>query len=267
MAVPPRPAAIFPVPPSGRLARVVRRLGPDRLWRGDPAGGWRLGRVVVTPVVAALAPGSVVYGVERVPREGGVVLAANHYTALDPILVGLFVPRALHFFAKGQLFHRSLLTEALVWAGAIPVGWRADNRAAIRHATELLRAGRVVGIFVEGARQRGGEMGEARPGAALLALRAGVPVVPCGLDTYGWSRRRRRACVAVLGEPIELGDVPVGRAGVELGIRRIADAVDRAREQAVEANAAGRPPALADGARRRTYGQAWRHALAHRGHP
>lgn len=256
----PRPL-VYPWPPAGPRAAVVRRLGLDRLWGGDPARAWRLARLGAAPVLAWLAPRSAVYGAERIPERGGVLVAANHYTALDPFLVGVAAPRAVHFFAKGQLFRRSLLTEAILWVGAIPVGQGADNRAALRHATGLLRAGRAVGIFVEGARQRSPELGDVLPGAALLALRAGVPVVPCGIDSFGWSRRRRRACVAVFGEPLRLDGLPVGRQGVELGTRRIADAVEEARARAVAASEEGRPPALADGARRRGWRDAWLDAL------
>ena len=235
----------------------MRRLGLDRLWGRDPARLWWLVRVFGTPVLAWLGRGSVAYGVERMPTKGGVLVAANHFTALDPALVGGLQPRGMHFFAKGQLFRRSLLTEAILWLGGIPVGHEADNRAALRHATDLLDTGRVVGIFVEGARQRTGEMGEAMPGAALLALRAGVPVVPCGIDTHGWSKATPRPCVAVFGEPLRLDGLPPGREGVGLGTARIARALDDAHRAAVAANAMGRPRQLEDGARRRGWRDAW----------
>lgn len=221
-------------------------------------------RVFGTPVFAWLGRGSVAYGVERIPRSGGVLVAANHFTALDPVLVAGLEPRAMHFFGKGQLFQRSLLTESILWLGGIPVGRHADNRAALRHATDLLRGGRVVGIFVEGARQRSDEMGDAMPGAALLATRAGVPVVPCGVDTYGWSKARRRPCVAVFGEPVRLDGLPAGREGVDLGTKRIAEALERVHREAVAANEAGRPPRLADGARRRGWRASWVDAATHR---
>jgi 1-acyl-sn-glycerol-3-phosphate acyltransferase len=251
------PPLVFPAPPSGRRAARIRRLGLDRLWGRDPARALWLVRVFGTPVLAWLARGSVAYGAERIPRDGGALVAANHFTALDPVLVGGLQPRGMHFFAKGQLFRRSLLTEAILWLGGIPVGSGADNRAALRHATDLLRAGRVVGIFVEGARQRSGEIGEAMPGAALLAARAGVPVVPCGIDTHGWSKAARRPCVAVFGEPLQLDDIPPGRAGIDLGTALISEALDGAHREAAAANAAGRPPRLGDGARRRRWRDAW----------
>lgn len=260
----PSPTLVFPAPPAGRRAARLRRLGVDRLWGRDPARAWWLVRVFGTPVFAWLARGSAAYGVERIPREGGVVVAANHFTALDPVLVGGLEPRGMHLLAKGQLFRRSLLTESILWLGAIPVGHQADNRAALRHATELLRGGRVVGVFVEGARQRSQEMGEAMPGAALLAARAGVPVVPCGVDTHGWAKARRRPCVAVFGEPIRLDALPPGREGIQFGTRKIAGAIDRLFQEAVEANRAGRPKRLPDGARRRGWVENWVDAVTHR---
>jgi 1-acyl-sn-glycerol-3-phosphate acyltransferase len=217
-----------------------------------------------TPVFAWLGRGSVAYGVERIPRHGGVLIAANHFTALDPVVVGGLEPRGMHLLAKGQLFQRSLLTEAILWLGGIPVGHQADNRTALRHATDLLRAGRVVGIFVEGARQRSEGMGEAMPGAALLAARAGAPVVPCGVDTYGWSKARRRPCVVVFGEPMRLEGLPPGREGIDLGTNRIADAVERVYAEAVAANEAGRPAQLPDGARRRGWRENWVDVITHR---
>jgi len=252
-----KPRLAFPLPPAGSRAARVRRLGIDRLWGRDPARAWRLVCVFGMPVLAWLGRGSVVYGVERIPPTGGILVAANHFTAFDPVLVGAPAPRALHFLAKGQLFQRSLLTELILWLGAIPVGQASDNRTALRFATDLLEAGRAVGIFVEGARQRSQGMGDAMPGAALLALRAGVPVVPCGLDTYGWARRDRRPCVAVFGEPLRLEGLPAGRAGVELATRRIAAAVESLAAEAVAANETGRPPSLAGGARRRGWRDTW----------
>jgi 1-acyl-sn-glycerol-3-phosphate acyltransferase len=258
------PSLTYPAPPAGTRAARVRRLGLDRLWGRDPARVWWLVRVFGTPVLAWLARGSVAYGVERIPKTGGVVVAANHFTAVDPVLVGGLEPRGMHLLAKGQLFRRSLLTEAILWLGAIPVGRHADNRAALRHAGDLLRAGRVVGIFVEGARQRADEIGEAMPGAALLASRADVPIVPCGVDTYGWARARRRPCVAVFGEPFRLDGLPGGREGIDRATRRIAEEVDRRYREAVAANEAGRPARLADGARRRGWRDNWVDAVRHR---
>jgi 1-acyl-sn-glycerol-3-phosphate acyltransferase len=253
---------VYPVAPSGRGV-VVRRLGIDRLWDRDPARACRLARVLAAPVLARLARGCVFYGLERIPQDGGVLLAANHFTALDPVLVGIPPQRGVHFFAKGQLFRRSLLTELILWLGAIPVGVGFDNRSALRHAVALLRAGRVVGIFVEGRRQQGEELGDVMPGAALLALRAGATVVPCGLDSHGWSKARPRPCTVVFGEPVTF-EPGSGRERTAEASARIAEEVENAWRAAVAANQAGRPERLADGTRRRTWLDVWRYAATHR---
>jgi 1-acyl-sn-glycerol-3-phosphate acyltransferase len=254
-----------PVTATGRGV-LLRRLGVDRLWGRDPARAARFARVAGIPVLGRLAPGCVFYGAERIPREGGVLLAANHFTALDPVLLGVPVPRGVHFFAKGQLFRRSLLTELILWLGAIPVGVGFDNRSALRHALGLLRAGRAVGIFIEGARQQGDGLGDAMPGGALLALRAGVPVVPVGLDTFGWSKKHPRPCTAVFGEPVVF-DAGSGRERTAQVTERIAEEVEKAWRAAVAATEAGHPDVLPDGARRRTWRQLWRYAATHRARP
>jgi 1-acyl-sn-glycerol-3-phosphate acyltransferase len=258
-----QPELVFPVEPSGWRAAFARRIGVDRLWGRTPAGAWRLARVATVPVHARLAPASAFYGTERIPRDGGVLIAANHFTALDPMLIGLVSPRGVHFFAKGQLFRRSMLTEAIRWAGCIPVGVGFDNRTALRHAAALLEGGRVVGIFIEGARQRAGGIGDSMPGAALLALRAGVPVVPCGLDTFGWSKRSRRPCTVVFGEPLYL-EPGSGRERTAHATARIGEEVEMAWKAAVEAARSGRSRELPDGTRRRGWLDVWKHAVLHR---
>lgn len=259
------PPLVYPVPPTGR-GRLLRRLRVDRLWGGDPARAARLARVLGIPVLARLARGSAFYGAERIPREGGVLLAANHFTALDPVLVGMPTPRGAHFFAKGQLFRRSLLTELILWLGSIPVGVGFDNRVALRHALGLLAAGRVVGIFVEGERQKEEGLGDARPGAALLALRAGVPIVPCGVDTHGWAKARPRPCTVVFGDPLVL-ERGSGREQIAAATERIADEVEQRWREAVAATRAGQPERLPDGTRRRTWRHVWLQALTHRARP
>jgi 1-acyl-sn-glycerol-3-phosphate acyltransferase len=146
---------------------------------------------------------------------------------------------------------------------AIPVGVGFDNRSALRHAAALLSAGRMVGIFIEGKRQQGEELGDAMPGAALLALRAEATVVPCGLDTHGWSKARPRPCAVVFGDPIRF-EPGSGRERTAHATARIAEEVEKAWRAAVAVNRAGRPEQLPDGTRRRTWFDVWRYAATHR---
>jgi 1-acyl-sn-glycerol-3-phosphate acyltransferase len=153
------------------------------------------------------------WGVENVPRRGSVVLVSNHQSFLDPPALGLCLPRQIHYMARASLFR--------LWpAGAVLRGWHAmpiergtSDLAAIRLAIDVLRAGHGLLLFPEGTRTRDGSIGPFKPGFAMVAARARVPVMPAAIDgAFGaWPRWQRlprpgRICVAY-GEPM---DPPAG---------------------------------------------------------
>lgn len=121
-------------------------------------------------------------GVSNVP-EGGAVLAGNHVSYLDPVLLWCGSPRPAHFMAKQELWEIGWLGWALDQFWAFPVNRAGADREAITTATSLLGKGELVGMFPEGTRKRDSadELGEAQGGVAFVALRAGVPVVPVGI--------------------------------------------------------------------------------------
>jgi 1-acyl-sn-glycerol-3-phosphate acyltransferase len=227
----------------------LTRLGIPKLWREDPEKLWPYARRLVTPVTMALAP-SYGYGLERVPAEGGGVVAANHLSAIDPPLIGSLSPRAVYYMAKTELLEVPFVGDVLMWTGAFPVRRGAGDRESLRRARELARDGHMVGVFVEGTRQRFGYPGPVLPGAMMIALQEGVPIVPCGVYSFGWSLRNRMSCGVVWGDAIDLAGLPrTGR-----GHRQAADLVGaellRLWRLAAEAVAAGFPPELPDGSLR-----------------
>lgn len=122
-------------------------------------------------------------GAERIPTSGGAVLAGNHVSYLDPALLWCASPRPTHFMAKKGLWDTGWLGWALDSFWAFQVERSGADRKAISTATKLLQAGELVGIFPEGTRVRdgNGELGEAQGGAAFIAMRADVPVIPVGI--------------------------------------------------------------------------------------
>ena len=149
-------------------------------------------------------------GLEHLPAEGGFVLAANHTSNFDPWPLGLplFPRRWLRFMAKSELYWWPL-GRLLDAAGAFPVERGRGDVEAIAKAVELVRAGEVVVMFPEGTRQRKGlrKRWEARPhtGAARIALRAGVPLVPAAIK--GTDRLVRLGPLRVAyGPPVEVTD-------------------------------------------------------------
>lgn len=131
-------------------------------------------------------------GLENIPEEGGVILAANHISNWDPPVAAAFVPRNVCYMAKEELFRIPLFGRAIRALGAFPVRRGASDRAAIRKAINLLSDGACLGVFPEGTRSRTGALGKAEPGLALLAVKSGAPVVPAAI--VGTNRIFSKGC-------------------------------------------------------------------------
>jgi 1-acyl-sn-glycerol-3-phosphate acyltransferase len=150
-------------------------------------------------------------GLDRLPREGGFVLACNHVSSFDPWPLGLplWPRRFLRFMAKSELYWWPLRL-VLDGAGAFPVHRGQADVEAISTAVRLVREGHVVAMFPEGTRRRKGlvKRFEARPrtGAARIALEAGVPLVPAAVA--GTDRLTRLGPLRIAyGDPVEIDDL------------------------------------------------------------
>jgi 1-acyl-sn-glycerol-3-phosphate acyltransferase len=132
-------------------------------------------------------------GVEHVPRAGAVVLAPNHVSYMDPVLMTIPLHRPLHFMTLEQFFRVPGLGGLIRWLGAFPVREDEIDRAAIRTAMRILRDGDALVIFPEGGRSRDGRLRPFRPGAFRLALQADAPVVPVTIAGAhaAWPAKRR----------------------------------------------------------------------------
>jgi 1-acyl-sn-glycerol-3-phosphate acyltransferase len=152
-----------------------------------------------------------VRGLERVPAEGGFVLAANHVSSFDPWPLGmpLWPKRQLHFMAKVELFKPGL-GQLLHAAGAFPVRRGERDLASIQAAVRICREGGVVAMFPEGTRQRKGLRKKfahrPRSGSARIALAAEVPLVPAAVKGTAGLSRLRKLRVAY-GEPVPMDDL------------------------------------------------------------
>jgi 1-acyl-sn-glycerol-3-phosphate acyltransferase len=117
-------------------------------------------------------------GREHIPREGGVIIAANHRSFLDPFVIGTLVRRPIYFVAKTELFSRRFPAWFLSSLGAFPVDRGKNDRDAMDTARRIIERGDVVVIFPEGTRTRPGGLGQPKRGVGRLALETGAPVVP-----------------------------------------------------------------------------------------
>ncbi|MBN6188576.1 1-acyl-sn-glycerol-3-phosphate acyltransferase [Aneurinibacillus sp. BA2021] len=155
-----------------------------------------------------------VVGRENIPDDEGLVLCANHISNWDPILLGCGIERQVHFMAKAELFRIPGIAALITDFGTFPVKRGASDRQAIRRALEIVKEGKVLGIFPEGRRNRTGQpvMGTALPGAAMIALKSDAPIVPVAiLGPY----RLFGGVTIVYGKPVDLKAAVEGKGNAE----------------------------------------------------
>lgn len=120
-------------------------------------------------------------GREHELAAGPLIVAGNHASLLDPPLVGMCLRRQSAYMAKEELFAVPILGPWLRSTGSFPVRRGAPDRKAIRRSLEVLERGGVLVIFPEGTRSLDGRLRDPEPGAAMIALRTGVPVLPAAV--------------------------------------------------------------------------------------
>ena len=160
-------------------------------------------------------------GLDNVPRTGAFILVSNHISLLDPLIIGStagqLAGRLVHFMAKQELRSWPLIGWLATQAGVYFVRRGEGDRAAQRLSLELLAEGEPIAVFPEGTRSRTGVLGEPRDGAALLAMRTGVPLLPVSITGSNrlfrkGARLPRRSRVTVrIGEPFRLTRQASGR--------------------------------------------------------
>jgi 1-acyl-sn-glycerol-3-phosphate acyltransferase len=174
---------------------------------------WGVGKTLLAGATRALVP-ITAYGAERVPRDGGLVLALNHLHWVDVPIFGAMCPRRIVYLAKVEAHRLPGLGTVIRAFGTLSIRRGESDRDAIRLAREAVRHNLALGVFVEGTRQRGGEPGEAKPGAAMIAMQEGVPVVPAAVfGSHRWSPRNRVPVSIAWGEPIRFEHLPRSSRG------------------------------------------------------
>jgi 1-acyl-sn-glycerol-3-phosphate acyltransferase len=137
------------------------------------------------PLLRALF-GLEVSGLDRLPADGPFILAANHHNYLDGVVLGVAVPRPISFLVMPRVFHASPLHPSFHRRiGSIPISLERPDPGAMKRTLRVLGDGGIVGIFPEGPFSREGRLVPGQPGVAVMAMRAGVPVVPAAISgTY-----------------------------------------------------------------------------------
>lgn len=151
---------------------------------------------------------------DNIPRHGGVILASNHQSFLDPMAIAAASTRTLTFLARESLARNRLYRLLTASLPIVAIERGAGDRAAIRRITEELRRGAACLVFPEGTRSERGLLGELRSGVVMMARQAEVPVVPVAIaGAYAiWPRgnrvpRLRGRLRVAFGRPLELAQL------------------------------------------------------------
>jgi 1-acyl-sn-glycerol-3-phosphate acyltransferase len=210
----------------------------------------------LTPMITGLALGArliarsltrvrVEGALDEIPRDGPVILAANHISNADAVILGAWLTKSLgrriHWLGKKEMFDWPLVGYVARNGGIHPVDRGAADVDAFRTAERVLREGHVLMIFPEGTRSPTGELQKPKDGLAMLALRTGAPIVPIGISNTDrvWPKgkllpRPGRHATMRVGTPFRLADeLPAGldrksakKAATDLIMRRIATLLD-----------------------------------------
>jgi 1-acyl-sn-glycerol-3-phosphate acyltransferase len=179
--------------------------------------------------------------IDEIPREGPVILAANHVSNADPVVIGAWLTprlgRRIHWLGKKEMFDWPIVGWMARTGGVVPVDRGAADAEAFRMARRVLDAGHVLMVFPEGTRSANGELQRPKDGLAMLALRTGATIVPIAVSDSDrvWPRGRPipkpggRITMRV-GKPFRLEDeLPAGmdrksakKTATEAIMRRIA---------------------------------------------
>jgi 1-acyl-sn-glycerol-3-phosphate acyltransferase len=149
-----------------------------------------------------------VTGLENFPRQGAVILAANHVTNFDVFPMQFALPRPIFFMGKAELFKNPIMDVLLRNLSGFPVNRGEKDLWAMRHAAKVLNHGQTLGMFPEGKRSKGKGLAVAKTGAARLAIEAECPIVPMivvGSDQF-FKRFPQRAHVQITLLPPLLPD-------------------------------------------------------------
>ncbi len=195
---------------------------------------YRVGQAVCRPIMTVFYRYKFINN-NSIPHEGAYIIASNHMSFSDPVLLGLGQRRRLFFMAKQELFKNKFFAGLIRALGAFPVERGAGDGKAIKTGEDLIKEGNVMTIFIEGGRTKTGEFMRPRSGCALVAQQMQVPVIPACITITGNPKYRFAKRVIHFGDPLtpqQLGLTPDGdRRQLKNATNMIMDEIKKMREQ------------------------------------
>jgi 1-acyl-sn-glycerol-3-phosphate acyltransferase len=121
-------------------------------------------------------------GLENIPDNEACIVVANHASFLDPFLISIIAPRVIHYITYAFFYYHPACHWFCKRTYCIPLKKDGKDISALKKSLQLLKGGEIVAIFPEGKRSETGQLGKGEPGVALIALKAGVPILPVGIQ-------------------------------------------------------------------------------------
>ena len=179
-----------------------------------------------------------IIGAENVPKEGALIVAANHLSNWDPPFLGTFLGREICYMAKEELFKNPIFAAAIRALHVFPVKRGAADKTAIKHAVKLLKDGQCLGIFPEGTRSKTGKIGKAEPGVGLIAAMTKAPVLPAVIvDTNKIFREKMFPQLGVIyGKPMYFSGSTKDKEALAIFSQSIMDEVERMQSDYFKSN-------------------------------
>jgi 1-acyl-sn-glycerol-3-phosphate acyltransferase len=182
------------------------------------------------------------YGTERIPRSGGLVIAINHFHWIDIPCIGWVTKRNIYFLAKVEAHRVPGLGQLIRGFGTLAVRRGESDRDAVRRMRDVVREGNVLGVFVEGTRQRSGVPGHVQPGAAMAALQGDVPVICAAIHgSQDWRPVNFAPVSIAWSEPMRFDGLPRGAKGYREASEQIEAELHRLWAWLRDLHEAGRP--------------------------
>ena len=202
---------------------------------------WKFGRPLLGGS-AAIATRLRSYGTERIPRSGGLVIALNHFHWIDIPCVGWVCKRNVYFLAKVEAHRAPGLGRLIRSFGTLAVRRGESDREAVRRMREVVQNGDVLGVYVEGTRQRSGVPGHVQPGAAMAALQGDVPVICAAIHgSQRWRVGNFAPVSLAWSEPMRFEGLPRGAKGYREASEQIEAELNRLWRWLRDLHEAGRP--------------------------
>lgn len=165
-----------------------------------------IGRVLAIPLFKLMYRYKV-RGKKNLPKNGSYIVCCNHLSNMDPPLLSVTQKRQIYYMAKAELFEKKFFAWVIRTLGAFPVNRGAGDGKAIEQAEEIVKDGRLLGIFIEGTRSKTGEFLRPKSGASIIAYQTQTPVIPVCITPRNKKVKKFSGVYISWGKPLSIEEL------------------------------------------------------------